>query len=141
MSGRVTFEIDGPPVPWQRSRQNGKLHFISKEQAAARKVVAVLCKAAMRGQPIFDGPLRMDILAVWQWPKSFSEKRRKTAGEFHKISRPDSDNVSKLICDALNEVAYQDDAQVVELHVLKQFGPRAFTRVTIEQIYEQIYGS
>ena len=41
--------------------------------------------------------------------------------------KPDTDNIAKAILDALNGVAYYDDAQVVELHVVKKYSdePRA----------------
>lgn len=35
--------------------------------------------------------------------------------------KPDADNVSKIILDALNGLAYHDDSQVVELTVKKKF--------------------
>lgn len=35
--------------------------------------------------------------------------------------KPDLDNLVKAILDALNGVAWHDDAQVVELHISKQY--------------------
>lgn len=33
--------------------------------------------------------------------------------------KPDLDNIAKAIMDGLNGIAYEDDAQVVELHIVK----------------------
>jgi len=51
------------------------------------------------------------------------------------LTRPDLDNVSKLQLDALNGVAYVDDAQVTELHAYKRDRTRDVTKhteVTVE---------
>ena len=34
--------------------------------------------------------------------------------------KPDADNVVKIVLDALNKVAYSDDTQVNEVHVMRQ---------------------
>ncbi len=43
--------------------------------------------------------------------------------------KPDCDNIAKIILDALNGLAYDDDAQVVKLYVEKRYG--AFDHVTV----------
>ena len=40
-------------------------------------------------------------------------------GELLPAKKPDIDNIVKAVLDALNEVAYRDDTQVVELQVRK----------------------
>ena len=35
--------------------------------------------------------------------------------------KPDADNIAKIICDALNDVAYKDDTQVVMLTIIKKY--------------------
>ena len=44
--------------------------------------------------------------------------------------KPDADNIVKIICDALNGVAYKDDTQVVELDFKKVYGE--FEKVIVE---------
>ena len=40
--------------------------------------------------------------------------------------KPDApDNIAKIICDALNNIAYGDDTQVIELTVVKKYAKRA----------------
>jgi Holliday junction resolvase RusA-like endonuclease len=54
-------------------------------------------------------------------------------------ARPDGDNVCKLVMDALNGIAYHDDAQVTVLHVTKtnrRRGADARTKVHIKTIEE-----
>lgn len=48
-------------------------------------------------------------------------KRTKKNNDGYYAKRPDLDNLFKIVADALNGVAYQDDAQIVEAHLLKMY--------------------
>ena len=37
------------------------------------------------------------------------------------LKKPDSDNIAKIVLDSLNKIAFDDDAQVVELTVIKKW--------------------
>lgn len=45
--------------------------------------------------------------------------RRREGDSHDDLQKPDADNIAKLVMDALNGVAYEDDSQVVALLVLK----------------------
>lgn len=49
-------------------------------------------------------------------------------------SRPDADNILKVVCDALNGIAYTDDADIVEARVRKICGPVAGLNIRISTI-------
>ena len=51
--------------------------------------------------------------------------------EIRPTKKPDNDNIAKIILDALNGVAYQDDKQVVSLQVEKYY-TEADEMVTVE---------
>lgn len=64
-------------------------------------------------------------------PKSWSKKRAvEMRGEPITI-KPDLDNLAKAILDALNGVAYEDDAQVSDLHISRRWGETDSVRVRI----------
>lgn len=67
--------------------------------------------------------LRMYIDAFFTIPKSTSKKRQKAMidGEIRPTKKPDMDNIIKIIADALNNVAYYDDKQVVECAISKYY--------------------
>jgi len=72
-----------------------------------------------------------------QIPKGFTKK--KTAeilnGNIQLITKPDMDNVEKSIYDALNQVAYEDDAQICKCNWVKSYCSGAsFTELEIEKI-------
>lgn len=63
----------------------------------------------------FSGPIAVCINTYRQLPKS-TPKSVLSEPDTHK---PDIDNVAKIVLDALNGVAWEDDAQVVSLTVSK----------------------
>lgn len=89
---------------------------------------------AMGGAAPLTGPLRLTVNAVWPWPKSMTEKKRRVAGAHWRTSRPDADNIAKLVGDAMNGVVYADDAQIVSQTVTKQYGLSGATYVLVEEI-------
>lgn len=60
-----------------------------------------------------------DITVLHQIPKSYSKKRRAEMANTPCTVKPDCDNVAKAVLDALNGVAYADDACVTRLYVSK----------------------
>lgn len=82
-------------------------------------------------------PLMMHIIAFYPIPKSTTKKDRQliTTGRLYPTKKPDADNVAKVICDALNGVAYGDDTQIVRLIVMKSYTERQpKVQVCIEEI-------
>ena len=65
----------------------------------------------------------MHISAFFPVPKSYSLKKCEMAenGLIYPTKKSDADNIAKIICDALNGIAYHDDKQVVELLVSKRY--------------------
>lgn len=45
--------------------------------------------------------------------------------------KTDCDNIAKIICDALNRVAYKDDSQIVKLNVMKEYVETPSVKVRI----------
>ena len=80
-----------------------------------------------------DAMLDVRVIAYYSIPKSVSKKKRQAMLD-HKIrptKKPDFDNIGKVICDALNEIAYRDDAQIVDAQVRKFYSDRPRVVVTI----------
>lgn len=84
-----------------------------------------------------EKPLEMTVTAYHDIPKSVSRKQRERMAENKVLptKKPDADNIAKIICDALNGMAYKDDTQIVRLHVFKKYTDGApYTEVTIKEI-------
>ena len=82
--------------------------------------------------------LRMKIRAYYEPVKSTSKKKRlqMLSGYIFPVKKPDADNIAKIICDALNGVAYRDDTQICSLEVVKQYDDKARVEIDISKIGE-----
>lgn len=94
----------------------------------------------MGNRPPFEGPLEVIVTAYWLWPKSMSEKKRRTYGAQYFTGRPDVDNVAKLLGDALNSIVWRDDSQIVNLSVRKRYALIPQTVVRVECLTEERFG-
>jgi len=80
-------------------------------------------------------PLDVRITAYYGIPKSASKKKAKLMRErkIRPMKKPDFDNIGKIVCDSLNNIAYHDDAQVVDAQVRKFFSDDPRVVVTIQE--------
>ena len=69
-----------------------------------------------------DGPVEF-ILYIYKTKAKFTKKEKVLIEEdkYWCITKPDTDNVVKLVLDALNKTAYDDDNQVVKITALKKW--------------------
>jgi len=124
----ISFTIPAEPVAFGRSGDNGAVRFTPKRQRDFMALVKLAAHKAMDGEPPLDGPIDLKIRATYLIPMSWSKKRAATAR--WRTARPDVDNIAKIISDAMNEIVYADDAQVVSLTVQKVYGVVAGVTVT-----------
>ena len=107
--------IPGKPLGKQRPRvlRTG-IAYTPKETVNYETFVKMLYLEQHAGKKPFEGPVSMLISAFYQIPKSASKIRREAMARHHILptTRPDIDNITKIIMDALAGVAYQDDKQV-----------------------------
>lgn len=70
-----------------------------------------------------EGAIRARIIAYYKIPKSYSKKRIENIleGQEQPIKKPDADNIGKIILDSLNDIAFHDDSQIVELTIIKRW--------------------
>lgn len=109
----VEFTVEHNPVGQPRHRVGtiggrARLYLPSKHPVHAFKRAI---KEAHGKQKHLQGPLRLVVTAWFPRPKSKTWKTRPMPAYFHE-SKPDFDNVLKAVADALNGVAWGDDAQI-----------------------------
>ncbi len=70
-----------------------------------------------------EGPIRASIIVYYKVPTSYSNKRLKDIREGleYPTKKPDADNIAKIVLDSLNDIAFHDDSQIVELTVIKRW--------------------
>jgi Holliday junction resolvase RusA-like endonuclease len=103
--------------------------FTDANTVACEATVKHFASEAMRGRPLFEGPLWLSV-TVWQLhPQSWSKKRK--AASVYVTGKPDADNILKLIGDACNGILWADDSQLADAHIVRKFTTDA-ERVEIE---------
>lgn len=130
---RATFYVEGEVVGLHRPRFDGRHRrtYPVKADKAAKARVREAFRAAFPGAGPTERPCSV-LVETWRaLPKSRPKRVEAEADVF----KPDADNVVKLVLDALNGVAWRDDGQVFECHVVKHPRERRdedLMRVTIE---------
>jgi Holliday junction resolvase RusA-like endonuclease len=143
----LTFSISGTPIAKGRPRATLRGGFArlytpaeTKKYESAVKRFAAL---AMRGRKPFEGPLSVSIRFRLGLPKSMSKKDQaaKLAGEAAYLGTKDIDNLGKAVLDALNEVAWVDDVQIVRLFLTKAASSNPGVDIKITPLGEPNAGS
>ena len=116
----LAFWVRGPVVGKARPRvtRNGRFTPSSTREAESR--VAAAARAALPDgakAPLF-GRRQPVAVGVTVWRPLPESRPRRVEGE-PDTYKPDLDNVAKLVLDALNGVAFEDDAQVTTLYASK----------------------
>lgn len=132
------FVVEGKPTGKGRPRFKRVGNFVQTYTPANTAEYEKLVKLRFQnaGGAITDKPVKIEIVALFAPTKS-TKKRDKAEMLMNKIlptKKPDCDNIAKIILDALNQIAYKDDAQVIELIVKKRFAAEARVYVHIEEI-------
>ena len=139
----VIFTVYGEPQGKARprvvrNRFTGKTVVYTPEKTMAYEeaVKQAFKEAAYNERMLNSFPLKeavyIRVLAVFKVPIATKDKREQMLyGEILPTKKPDCDNIAKIICDALNGVAYDDDKQIVQLLVSKVYSVEPFVLVTI----------
>jgi len=134
----VKFIVLGTPTAKGRPRMTRQGHTYTPQKTVMYENLVRLEYQRQCGSFQFDRDALLDVrmIAYYPIPKSVSQKERQMMAD-HRIrpmKRPDVDNVCKSILDSLNQIAYHDDAQVVDCQVRKFYGDTPKVVVTIEEI-------
>ncbi len=100
----ITFTVPVAPVPFKRALANGRRRYNDSRYTEFKSVVGLFARRAMHGLNPFTGAIKLSA-------KFFKPSPKNTSRNFG-----DVDNHLKSVMDALNGIAYRDDAQVTEVH-------------------------
>lgn len=138
MKAIYQFAIKGKPTGKARHRSGRYGMYSPKSNTDYEHLVQWSFKLQNRDRKIITGAIAVDINAYFAIPKRTTKKRiaEMHIGEERPIKKPDADNISKIILDALNKLAWADDAQVVECTVKKWWstGSAAWVDVQIKEV-------
>lgn len=128
---RVEFTVYGVPLPKARPRvvrlPNGKIQTFTPDRTKAWEESIQGQALQHRPEKLFEGALLLTLGFHLMRPKSAPKKRR------YPDRRPDLDNLTKAVKDALNGVVWRDDAQIVAMLVYKQYGDPPRVEICVEE--------
>jgi len=130
------FFVPGKPRGQQRPRFVRKLGiaYTPKDSVNAMAVVRQAFVTRYPNHSPWDVPIGLSVHAHFDVPKSKPKWWREAAWEIEQAyaSKPDVDNIAKLVQDALTGVAWRDDALISRVRVDKDYCWRRHAYVGID---------
>lgn len=110
-----TVTIPGEPVAYARTRTHGRQRFKPTKHRNWEAKAVALMRAAAGGEEPLEGPLWVEVEAVYPRPKNIP-KRLGTGRRSPRSTRSDLDNVVKLALDAAVKAGWcVDDNHIAHL--------------------------
>lgn len=121
----MEFIVEGDPQGKGRprfSRRSGTVYTPSKTAKYEKQIQKSFLAAGGKLIP-GDCYVGVTVEAYFTVPKSYTKGKRLACQHnlTRPIKKPDIDNTLKVILDALNGIAYEDDRQVVEVRCRKWY--------------------
>jgi len=122
---KIKLKFDIKPMAKQsfRTTRSGQ-KYLDPSVIKYRKAIRNMAIAQMRNQKAekIEGAVNMNIVYAFRRPQSLSKKERNEIDggkTVPKTTKPDIDNLTKAILDALNGIVWKDDAQVTQINIQK----------------------
>lgn len=134
-----TVTIKGRPVPKGRPRVFRGHAVTPRRTQQAEEQIQAMYRFQNLGEEPFTGPVEVHCIFCMPIAKTWSKRKKELAaqGWLRCTVRPDLDNLVKLVLDALNGIAYADDAQIVRIHAFKKYSEEYPNGATIVDIVEE----
>lgn len=135
----ISFTVYGEPVAQGRPRfsnHGGFTRAYDPKKSKDFKQYVKLVASEYRPTSLMEGPLLLEVKVFKPTLKSFSKKKAAAAesGELRPVTKPDVDNYVKGIKDALKQIIWNDDSQVVDLYVSKWYSETPRIEVTVKKV-------
>ena len=130
----IKFTVPGAPFGKQRPRY-GKGHTYTPQETREHEDLIAWEYRRQCGMRRFPegSEMIMIITAYFPIPKRANQELRGQMldGKVNPTGKPDWDNIGKLVADALNDVAYDDDKNIIDAHVMKRYSDDPRTEICI----------
>lgn len=129
--------IVGKVTGKQRPRFSRGIVYTPKQTQQAERLIK--SEYVKQCNEFFEGYIKIKIEIFKEIPKSYSKKQVKAieAGTLLPDKKPDNDNVEKLVFDALEGTAYENDKQIIENTTIKRYaklGEKEYLKINIEKV-------
>ena len=139
MTFMVTFQVEGTPQGKGRPRFSNRGGFVRtytpKQTADYETMIKASARFAMGASKPLETTVAVYLHVTKGIPASYSKKRIAAclSGQERPTKKPDIDNVLKCFLDAMNEVVYKDDCQVVTIHATQVYGTDPMVEVLVRE--------
>jgi Holliday junction resolvase RusA-like endonuclease len=139
MSLAIYFVVPGQPHGKGRPRASSRGGFVrlytDLNTRTYEDLIARQARVAMGATEVLLTPTAVRIHAYYYMPISWSKKKRKQAMEGEIVpGKPDLDNISKSILDAIQGIVIDDDKNVIKLTVEKRFSLQPRVEVHVYEV-------
>lgn len=138
----ISLNIPTEPVPKLRPRFSvirGRVHTHTpyKTKEYENRIAAAYLEKSKGFKFDKNVPLDVQIVFGMPIPKSTTKKKRTDMinGLYGHTVKPDCDNLAKAILDALNGIAWHDDAQITHLNVSKSYAESPYIYIYVSDMY------
>ncbi|MFP3321861.1 RusA family crossover junction endodeoxyribonuclease [Planococcus sp. SIMBA_160] len=125
---QITFEIVGQSVaqgrPQARKSFTGKTGFYDSTKFREFKQYMKFIASQRKPQELIQGPIHLELTFCQPTPKKYQTRAKQeliAARLLLPITKPDVDNLAKVVKDGLSKIIWQDDSQVVSMMVKKLY--------------------
>jgi Holliday junction resolvase RusA-like endonuclease len=116
--------IPGQPVAKGRPRFDRRGHAYTPEKTVRWEQMAAQIIRSVIGTPMYDQPLKLQVTAFFERPKRLLT-RKASPKRIHHVSKPDADNVGKIVADALTMAGVvRDDSIINQMMVTKYYAAK-----------------
>jgi len=135
----VTYRVEGHPQgkgrPKFRRQGNFVRTYTPQTTVSYENMIKASAMLAMGASEPLKTPVSVFIYVTKGIPASYSKKRFEAclAGLELPTKKPDLDNVIKCFLDAMNDIVYLDDKQVVILHATQVYGRDSAVEVLVKE--------
>ena len=139
MTFMLTYLVEGNPIGKGRPKFARRGNFVSAYTPTKTRdyesVIKEAAQKAMGSNELLETPVTVAIYITVPIPQSYSKKRSEAclSGSEKPIKKPDIDNIAKCFLDAMNEIVYKDDTQVLTLHITKVYGTVGMVEVMVKE--------
>ena len=115
-------------------------HYKKKNVAAAEAVLRDALLPYVPEAPIENTGIRFE--ASWLFPYLKSAKKHRPGQIMHKITRPDTDNLNKMLKDVMTDMGFwKDDALICTEIITKAYSDEPGIIISVEEVDKNEVGS
>ena len=108
-------------------------HYKKKNVAAAEAILRDALLPYVPAEPITETPIR--LVARWLFPYPKSARKHQPGRKRWKITRPDTDNLNKLLKDVMTDMGFwKDDALISEECISKAYDDEPGIEIIIREM-------